>query len=152
MAEFLTGRCNPYGHETGGPRHLLGGLYGPDHEGRQKWFCRNPATHRVRMHCRLYGHTGPVMEICDEHWPEIQRRMSGLCTRCAFPPEARAVQEEIQHAQELLQDLYVNRRLHWDDPLCAEQRRRIEAGKHRMDELWQSGRIQRVAMALEEVS
>lgn len=151
MSNFNAARCNPYGHETGGPKHLLGGLYGPEYEGKQKWTCENPATHRVRMHCKLYGHTGPVMELCDNHHSEIQRRQAGLCTRCAYPPEARSCQEEIEDAQRGLQAL-LYQGWHWDDPKCVGKRHAIERGKVRMDELWSSGRIRRVSMNLEEVA
>jgi hypothetical protein len=152
VTAFLTGRCDPYGHESGGPKRLLGGMYGPDHEGPQKWFCENQATHRVRMVCKLYGHSGQVLEICDDHHGEIQRRQSGLCTACAYPPEARSTQERIEHAQALLQQYYVDEKRAWLDPKCSEARREIEAGRVRMDELWQSGRIKRVSMVLVEVS
>jgi hypothetical protein len=152
VPNYIAGRCNPFGHETGGPKRLLGGMYGPDHEGDKKWFCENLATHRVRMVCKLYGHTGEPMDLCDDHHGEIQRRQSALCTRCAFPPEARGVQEEITNAQYALQRLYVEERRHWDDPRLVAERHRIEAGRVRMDELWQSGRIVRTAMVLVEVS
>jgi hypothetical protein len=152
VANFAHTRCNPYGHETGGPKRLLGGMYGPDHEGRQKWFCEQPATRRVIMICTAFGHKGEPMDLCEEHHGEIQRRQSSLCTRCAFPPEARSVQEEITNAQAQLQRLYVDERRHWDDPKLVRERHRIEAGRVRMDELWQSGRIRRVGMKLIEVS
>ena len=152
MSNFRTERCNPFGHETGGPKRLLGGLYGPEHEGPQKWFCENPATHRVVMVCTTFGHRGQPMPLCDDHHGEIQRRQSGLCTRCAFPPEARGVQEEITNAQQLLQVYFVEERRHWDDPKLVAQRHRIEAGRVRMDELWQSGRIVKTPMKLVEVS
>jgi hypothetical protein len=48
--------------------------------------------------------------------------------------------------------LYVDQRRAWDDPKCAEERREIEGGRVRMDELWQSGRIVRTPMKLIEVS
>jgi hypothetical protein len=147
----ITRRCNPYGHESGGPRHLLGGVYGPQYEGQYHWVCESPATHRVRMHCVLYGHSGPVMEICDQHHAEIQKRQAGLCTRCAYPPEARSCQEEIEAAQAELQRL-VQAGWHWQDPKCSEQRHAIERGKVRMDELWTSGRIRSVPMKLEEIA
>src|ERR1700722_7657723 len=99
MANYGQGRCNFSGHETGGPKHLLGGMFGPEHEGPQKWICENPATHRVRMVCTLNGCTGEPMAICDEHHWQMQYRMAGMCTRCAYPPEARGWQEEITNAQ-----------------------------------------------------
>jgi hypothetical protein len=147
----LTRRCNPYGHETGGPKHLTGGLYGPEYEGQHKWVCENPVTHRVRMHCKLYGHSGPVMELCDAHHAEIQKRQAGLCTRCAFPPEARACQDMIESAQRDLQEL-LSQGWHWQDPKCSGKREIIERGRVRMNELWVSGRIKRVPMTLVEIS
>jgi hypothetical protein len=152
MSGFQQTRCNPYGHETGGPARLLGGMYGPDHEGPQKWFCENIATHRVRMVCTLYGHTGEPMHLCDQHHFEIQRRQADLCTRCAFPPEARGEQERIEHAQARLQQYYVDERRAWLDPKCSEARKDIEAGRVRMDELLQQGRIKKTPMKLVEVS
>src|ERR1700735_5043990 len=105
MANYRATRCNPFGHETGGPKRLLGGMYGPENEGPQKWFCEQPATHRVRMVCVVFGHTGEPMDLCAQHHAEIQRRQSALCTRCAFPPDARSVQEDITAAQWELQAL-----------------------------------------------
>ncbi len=148
---FQARRCNPYGHETGGPKGLLGGIYGPEHEGTHKWFCQNTATHRVRMHCKLYGHTGPVMEICDDHYAEISKRQAGLCTRCAYPPEARSCQDEIESASRELQALLGQGR-HWLDPACSAKRTVIERGRNRMNELMESGRIQRVGMTLVEIA
>lgn len=152
MSGYLGTRCDPYGHESGGPQRLLGGMYGPEHEGPQKWFCENPATHRVRMHCTLFGHTGPVMVLCDSHHAEIQRRQADLCTRCAYPPDARSVQERIEGAQAELQRLLQSEGRAWLDPKCSAARREIEAGRVRMDELWQSGRIKKVGMVLVEVA
>jgi len=151
MTGYNARRCNPYGHETGGPKHLIGGLYGPDHEGEHKWFCENAATHRVRMHCKLYGHAGPVMEICDAHFAEISKRQSGLCPRCAYPPEARSAQEEIESSQRELQALLQSGR-HWQDPACSAKRQAIERGKTRMDELMVSGRIRKTALTLVEIA
>jgi hypothetical protein len=152
VTNYRQGRCDPYGHETGGPKRLLGGMYGPEHEGPKKWFCENAATHRVVMVCTLFGHRGEPMSLCDQHHAEIQRRQSSLCTRCAFPPEARGVQEDITNAQNLLAEYFHGERRHWDDPKLVAQRQRIEAGRVRMDELWQSGRIVRTPMKLLEVS
>jgi hypothetical protein len=68
------GRCNPYGAESGGPKRVLGGLYGPGsartpgmhlpqnvEEG--EWACGQPAVVRCRMTCRC-GHKGQVMQLC----------------------------------------------------------------------------------------
>lgn len=92
-------RCNPFGHGTdAGPRHLLGGLYGPQYEGRIKWNCQNPATVRAFMEC-AHGHKGQLMDLCRAHVGEIQKRMSGICPPCVMPPMARGLHEDIQRAQ-----------------------------------------------------
>jgi hypothetical protein len=76
----LLGRCNPYGAETGGPRHVMGGLHGPAsavlpdeavpglpaNVAAGEWVCRNQAVVRVRMVCRC-SHAGSVMELCSWH-------------------------------------------------------------------------------------
>lgn len=98
-------RCNPFGHTTGrggdrGPRHLLGGLYGPQYEGAKKWFCPNPADGRYRMTCQCDPpHRGQEMPLCYPHVATIGRRMAGICPPCVMPPEALALHERIQAAQ-----------------------------------------------------
>lgn len=78
MAGTLIGRrCNPYGAETGGPKRVLGGLYGarsaeapgqglPDAAAQGEWPCEQKAEVRCRMRCRC-GHQGQVMELCSWH-------------------------------------------------------------------------------------
>lgn len=74
---LLLGRCNPYGAETGGPRHVMGGLHGPasatlpdptmpEAIRQGEWTCPYPAVVRVRMTCRC-DHTGRVMDLCSWH-------------------------------------------------------------------------------------
>lgn len=76
-AMLLLGRCDPYGAETGGPRHVLGGLHGPrsaetpgaglpDNVAQGEWLCTQPAAVRVMMTCRC-GHYGKVMPLCSWH-------------------------------------------------------------------------------------
>jgi hypothetical protein len=73
-AGILLERCNVYGAETGGPRRVLGGLYGPqsatspglglpDNVEQGEWICERPAAVRVRMVCRC-SHKGQVMALC----------------------------------------------------------------------------------------
>ena len=83
-ATLLYGRCNPYGAETGGPRHVMGGLHGPDSARvdtadmpglpeavvQGEWTCPQPAEVRVRMTCRC-GHQGDPMALCSWH-DEVQ--------------------------------------------------------------------------------
>lgn len=74
---ILTGRCNPYGAETGGPRHVLGGLHGPasaaspgmglpEAVAQGEWRCDQPAVVRCRMTCAC-GHRGQEMQLCSWH-------------------------------------------------------------------------------------
>lgn len=74
---LLKARCNPYGAESGGPRRVLGGLYGsrsaaapglglPAAVEQGEWACEQPAEVRCRMICRC-GHTGQIMELCSWH-------------------------------------------------------------------------------------
>lgn len=74
---ILLGRCNPYGAESGGPRRVLGGLYGPrsaetpdaglpENVAQGEWSCPNAAQVRARMRCRC-DHVGQVMPLCSWH-------------------------------------------------------------------------------------
>lgn len=105
-------KCNPYGHSTGtggdrGPRHLLGGLYGPQYEGPQKWRCENNADGRYRMTCQCDPpHRGQEMPLCYPHVRMIGRRQAGVCPPCVMPPQALALHEEIQRAGGRVSALY----------------------------------------------
>lgn len=74
---ILVGRCDPYGAETGGPKRVMGGLYGPAsartpdmglpaNVEQGEWSCPNTGVIRCRMHCRC-GHKGQVMTLCSWH-------------------------------------------------------------------------------------
>lgn len=160
----LMGRCNPFGHETGGPRRLLGGMYGPEHEGRIKWECHNDAEVRVRMMCvGPARHRGQIMKLCRPHVLQIQKRQAGLCPPCAWPPEALALDLEIRRLQQEL--AVAMSRMHGqlaggllafapapDFKVVARLQSAIEGKGHRMTELYQSGRILRTPLRLEEVA
>lgn len=148
---IITRRCNPYGHETGGPQRLLGGVYGPEYEGRYKWTCSHPATLRVRMSCE-HGHRGQVMELCLPHAREIQRRQAGLCPACAWPPEARMWQEVIERLQNELAVLAAAGDYLLRSPQALRVKQRIEGAGYRMTELYQSGVIKKIPLTLTEVS
>jgi hypothetical protein len=150
MATMTTERCNPYGHGTdAGPRHLLGGVYGPEYEGKYKWVCERPAQGRFRFICGV-GHRGVPTALCYAHVEEITKRMSQLCPACAFPPEAREVTEAIERDQREL--AWLNERGLWDTRQAAMLRDKIERMGYRMTELAQSGRTPQVAGRWEEVS
>lgn len=146
---FILGRCNPYGHETGGPARLLGGMYGPQFEGKHKWVCENPATVRARMICPA-GHRGQEMKLCQGHAIEIQKRQSGLCPPCAWPPEALQWHEVIETLQNELQFLQVIGQ--WDTQEARIKRAGVEAAATRMTELYQNGTIRVSPLTLTEVS
>jgi hypothetical protein len=151
MATMLHERCNPYGHGTdAGPRHLLGGVYGPEYEGKYKWVCERPAQGMFRFICASGLHRGQPVPLCYAHVAEITRRMSQLCPACAYPPEARALTEAIERDQ---RDLAVlNNRGAWGSAEADMLRQKIERMGHRMTELAQSGRTPNVAGRWEEVS
>jgi hypothetical protein len=80
---LLLQRCNPYGAETGGPRHIYGGLYGPnsartnddslpENIQQGEWPCERPAEVRVYMECRC-GHRGTIMALCSWHDETVTR-------------------------------------------------------------------------------
>lgn len=107
----VLGRCNPYGAETGGPRRILGGLYGPrsaETPGmglpasieQGEWPCRQPAEIRCRMECRC-GHRGQIMALCSWHDETIWRGeyTAGKITRVSTRVRVRGHYEEIQRRQ-----------------------------------------------------
>jgi hypothetical protein len=148
-------RCNPYGYAgDAGPKHLMGGLFGPEYAGHKNLvnrdglhglgICENPATHRARMVCAA-DHRGPIMDLCSRHWGEITSRMSGTCTRCVWPPEALEVNTALESTMReaaAVRDLAVANRL----------RVRVADLGRQMDELIARGVIRKNALRLEEVS
>lgn len=107
----LLGRCNPYGAESGGPRHIMGGLYGPGSartEGMNlpeavaqgEWTCPNPASVRCRMIC-LHGHKGQVMSLCSWHDEKTYNgeMVAGTLRQVSKTIKQRGHFEEIQRRQ-----------------------------------------------------
>ena len=97
-AAVLVTRCDAFGAETGGPRHLLGGLYGPEANGPKHWYCKNPMDGRYTMSC-AHAHKGLPQNLCHEHVYMIRKRMSGICPPCVSPPAAREITEAMQRVQ-----------------------------------------------------
>lgn len=109
---LLRVRCNPYGAEHGGPRRVLGGLYGPNsattprddlplNVQQGEWPCDRPAEVRCRMVCR-HQHRGQIMELCS--WHDEVNYQGQRTGGDRFTPEARTVRvrghfEEIQRRQ-----------------------------------------------------
>lgn len=150
-------RCNPFGYATdAGPKHLMGGMYGPEYAGKQTLLpdgihgpaaCAERAVHRARLVC-TFGHIGPVMDLCDRHWREIMARMSGCCTRCVWPPEARSLNEQIDSIMPRISEA-INA---GDLAVAGRMRDRIGDLARQMDELRQRGIIKKVPLELIEIS
>lgn len=114
---LLTTRCDPYGAES--RIRLLGGMAPDSQLGKIMWHCEAQAAGRFRMICTggVYGeriaadggqlpayscrggHRGQPMPLCADHRRGIASRQAGLCPACAWPPEARDIQEALQRCQ-----------------------------------------------------
>ena len=150
-------RCNPYGYATdAGPRHLMGGFYGPEYAGDQTVLpdgvhgpavCERQAEVRARMVCE-FGHMGPVMDLGRPHARELQARMSDCCTRCVWPDEARGVNEDIDRVMRSMADA----RSRGDLTALRNYGARLDDLRKSMDELRDLGVIRKVPLRLVEVS
>lgn len=150
-------RCNPYGYATdAGPKHLMGGFYGPEYAGDQTVLkdgihgpavCQRPAEKRARMVCER-GHEGPIMDLCIPHARELQARMSDTCTRCVWPGEARGVNESMDYVMVRMADA----RDHGDVLTLRKLGAQLDDLRHQMDELLARGVIAKVPLKLVEVS
>lgn len=100
--------CNPYGYATdAGPRHLMGGRFGPEYAGdkmlvRQDGLhglgiCETPAAGYYRMVCE-HGHAGIDIPLCTYHVRWIQERYSNTCTRCAMPEASLEIESAMESA------------------------------------------------------
>jgi hypothetical protein len=101
-------RCNPYGYATdAGPRHLMGGRYGPEYAGdkmlvRQDGLhglgiCETPANGRYRMVC-VNGHAGEPFPLCTYHVAWITAHYAQTCTRCAMPEQSIQIEQSMESA------------------------------------------------------
>jgi hypothetical protein len=108
---IILGRCDPYGAESGGPKRVLGGLYGPNSartEGMHlpenveqgEWACDQPAVIRCRMICR-HGHKGQVMNLCSWHDVTVNsgEMVAGTFRTISRTERQRGHFEEIQRRQ-----------------------------------------------------
>lgn len=184
----ILGRCNPYGAETGGPKRILGGLYGPNSartEGMHlpenveqgEWACDQPAVIRCRMVCQ-HGHRGQVMELCSwhddtvwhgemvagalrqvsskvrqrGHFEEIQRRQSGSCPACLFPPPYADLAKEIQAWQAQLTQHWIAGPRSWHSPAAQQLRQHVDDAGQMMDLARAQGIIHNCPLTLVPVS
>lgn len=147
-------RCNPFGYATdAGPKHLMGGMYGPEYAGRLTInsdgvhgmaVCEEKSSGRFVLVCPA-GHRGPVMDLCQYHAGVIMARMAATCTACVWPPQARELNEaidrvstEITRARDLV--------------TAARLRARAEDLGREMDELIARGIIAKRPLRLVGVS
>jgi hypothetical protein len=108
---LLLERCNPYGAESGGPRHVMGGLYGPgsartpddtlpENVQQGEWLCPQQAQVRAYLICRCQ-HRGRVMALCSWH-DEISEHaefVGGVTRKIRDVIHVRGHYEEIQRRQ-----------------------------------------------------
>lgn len=150
-------RCNPYGYATdAGPKHLMGGFYGPEYAGKMTTLadgihgpavCERPASVRARMVCPS-DHTGPVMDLCLSHALELQNRMMECCTRCVWPDAARGVNEAMEYVMLRMAEA----RAREDVTTLRRLGAQLDDLRHQMDELAGRGVIRKVPMRLVEIS
>jgi hypothetical protein len=151
-------RCNPYGYATdAGPKHLMGGFYGPEYAGDQTTLadgvhgpaiCERAATIRARMVCVKEQHQGPIMDLCLPHFGELQARMSDCCTRCVWPNEARGINEAMDRT---MYEMAAARDAR-DAVRLGRLNDHLDDLRREMDELRQRGIIAKVPLELVEVS
>lgn len=149
---LLTARCDPYGAESGGPKHLLGGMHGADAMGHIMWGCENRADGRWIMVCQCpHEHKSATPRpLCLAHVAEIQRRQSGLCPPCAWNDTARALEEEITWIQGDISAVFYAGGLYSSEMAALQSRLRDRADQ--MTELYHRGIIYKCPLKLVEVS
>lgn len=150
-------RCNPFGYGTDvGPRHLEGGFYGPEYAGKLTVdadgvhgvaVCERTARGRYRLVCPL-GHTGPVMDLCDQHAGAVQQRYADCCTACIHVPEERAIQEEMNTVMRDISGAVIA----GDWSTQARKQARLNDLRKAMDELNTRGISVKRPMRLVEIS
>lgn len=165
-AVLIRQRCDPYGNATDrGPKHLAGGLWGPEYEGEKKWHCDRKADGRYRMICQC-GHVGQAMWLCGPglvanrvsgqkyhhpgHVAQIQQRASGLCPRCAYPGDTQALARVTDEAQWRFRSLVAEGL--GTSPAALRYHQMMEAGQARLDALRLVGVIHNCSLVLREVS
>lgn len=147
-------RCNPFGYASdAGPKHLMGGLYGPEYAGKLTVnadgvhgvaVCEEAAIARYRLVCPA-GHTGPVMPLCKRHAGMIMARMAATCTACVWPAEAIALNDAINSVSNQICQTR-------DLVSAARLRDRAQDLGRQMDELIARGVIAKRPLTLVEVS
>jgi hypothetical protein len=155
-AGLLTGRCEIFGPHDSGPRHLQGGRFGPEYNGRIHWYCRNAQDVRVRIHCRYAhargecaGHCGGItVGICRGHWGMFHQRMNKACTACSQPPQQISLEESYYSAGWQ----YQQARQAGDYPAAERLAGQLGDLERAMRELIERGVVRRAELFMTEVS
>jgi len=153
---LVTGRCEIFGPHDSGPRHLQGGRFGPEYNGRIHWYCRNSQDVRVRIHCRYAharsecaGHCGGItVGICRPHWAMFHQRMNKACTACSQPPQQISLEEAYYDAGYQ----YQQARQAGDYAAVDQLASRLTDLQQEMAELITRGVVRRAELFMQEVS
>ena len=132
---------------------------------------------RCRMVCE-HGHRGQIMTLCSwhddttthgemvagvlrqvhgtvrqrGHFEEIQRRQSGSCPPCLFPPPYADLAKEVQAWQQQLTAYWVAGPAQWRSPAAADLRTRVDDAGKLMDLARAAGVIHNCPLTLVPVS
>lgn len=149
---LLTARCDPYGAESGGPKHLLGGMHPASSMGHIMWGCENRADGRWIMVCQCPQEhkSAEPRPLCLAHVAEISRRQAGLCPPCAWNGTARAIEEQVGWVQGEISELFYAGGLYSPKMAVLQSELRDLAGQ--MTELFHLGIIYKCPLKLVEVS
>jgi hypothetical protein len=156
------GFCNPYGAETGGPRHVMGGLHGPQsattpdmglpvNVEQGEWACPNRAEVRAYPECRC-GHKGQPMNLCSWHEETTWHgEMVGQTyRRVKSAVRVRGHFEEMQRRMlgACLRCMYPGQYAEWYKALYAVQGELAALRDHR---LWHSDMAERKRQQIEDI-
>jgi hypothetical protein len=140
----LVRTCDPFGYESGGPKHLEGGFYDLSALGPHLWQCTARADARYRYTCRC-GHRGKEAWLCVGHVQSITARMSGVCPPCAHPPAEIELQAQMHAVRQSARP-----------GMAATELMGLEGKlwllQEKLDELVERGLVHRCRVRLVEVS
>lgn len=161
-AGLLVPTCNPFGFESGGPKHLEGGFLTLASLGPHLWQCKARADGQYRMTCTggIYegrvcaaAHKGRRMWLCNGHVMMIRKRASGVCPPCAHPEEEKQIQAAMTRARMAAIDQA------YKLPTYDMKRRMVESTESRLwdlqeelNELVRRGIVHRCPVELKEVA
>lgn len=153
---LVTGHCEIFGPADSGPRHLQGGRFPASYNGRIHWYCEQPGSIRVRIHC-VYAHSrgecaghcgGITVPVCAGHYRMFHRRFNKACTACAQPPEQISLEEQYYDYGYR----YANAQQAGDYEYAQALASRLADVQAAMAELMTRGVVRRAELFMEEVS